>query len=845
MIQHLLEGLQPKVAKWREEEYPGIEKETRAILTHIKSAAFLHEPQVEAFETYVYLKEVANNPTTPALVNYVYSDRKSLLLALGLSPEELIDLLSDPEKAETKVDELIRRQYGELDYSNAIYALAMGTGKTILMGTMVLYEFVLSYYHPEDPRFGKNALIFAPDTTIVESLKEIKTFDYSLVLPREYHFVALNIKYHYLETPETPLNPIGHYNLIVSNSQKIILKVRHNQSAQKALFDLEAVQRARAIENNRLQAIRELEGLVIFVDEAHHSFGTTLEGSLKRTREMINHLHREGKTPLVSVANLTGTPYINNRMLPEVVYFFGLKQGIDRGILKQVRFIEYNNVQETGFIEDVIDKFWNEYGEERLEDRLPKMALYAPSIDVLRTDVRPVVERVLIRKGITPEKILEYHTEAEAAKDEFTTLDTPQSGKQFVLLVGKGTEGWNCRSLAACALYRRPTSAIFVLQSATRCLRSIGDNSVPATVFLSRENAQILDRELKANFSTSMEELRNQEQSTVEHLLVVEKTKRLKIRKVTRRIVSVTQQEAESIRVDWTAFDAVKYKPFVVEKRLYRGQQASGRLSQGKIESVDLKADFTFYEIVSIINSCTHLPCLQIAAFLERNSESREALVRQVNEAPAVLGFVIETLLSNVYRYEEEQVVQDEEIELTKRYPFRINVDKSRNSLVVYKKDFSSESRLGFHINPYNFDSGDELDLFRALSGSLSEDESISDIYFTGGVTDASHNDFYFEYFSPESKRLCKYFPDFLIETNRGRFLVVEVKTSRERSDYEANKREYDGQPGTLRSEVFAKEIGFGEFQEHNRNFEYRIIFDAGLQAIQTEVVKQINEFAA
>ena len=77
---------------------------------------------------------------------------------------------------------------------------------------------------------------------------------------------------------------------------------------------------------------------MVFVDEAHHSFGTTLEGSLKKTKETINYIHKEGKTPLVAVVNLTGTPYINNEMIADVVYHFGLKEGIEKGILKQVRF---------------------------------------------------------------------------------------------------------------------------------------------------------------------------------------------------------------------------------------------------------------------------------------------------------------------------------------------------------------------------------------------------------------------------------------------------------------------------------------------------------------------------
>ena len=66
---------------------------------------------------------------------------------------------------------------------------------------------------------------------------------------------------------------------------------------------------------------------------------------------------------------------------------------------------------------------------------------------------------------------------------------------------------------------------------------------------------------------------------------------------------------------------------------------------------------------------------------------------------------LIKQILTNAYKYEEKVEVIEEELELTKLYPFKINVDKGRNALVVYKEKLEQtegKSRLGFHINPYN-----------------------------------------------------------------------------------------------------------------------------------------------
>jgi len=834
-----LQHIQQKVAAWRDDGYKGVKRETLNILTHIKRVGFLHKPQVEALETYIYLKEIVGNKSSLEVFKSFFSSERDMLLGLGIPKDEAFDLLDDKKK----IEELMADRFGVSDYPNQVYALTMGAGKTILMAVMATYDFVLSFYHPDDKRFAKNALVFAPDTTIIESLKEIKTFDYTRVVPKEYQNILLNVKYHYLESPETPLSPIGNYNIIVSNSQKIILKTRRAENnATKRLFGDWSELEKREIENRRLAALRGLSNLIVFVDEAHHSYGKTLGGTLKKTRQTINYLH--GNTPLVGVANFTGTPYVGNKMIADVVYHFGLKQGIEKGILKQVRFFEYSQVKSGKFIQDVVDKFWDEYGEKRVESRLPKIAFYSANIDDLQKELRPKLEKVLAGRGIALDKVLEYHTEAEENKEEFLDCDTIESRKQFILLVGKGTEGWNCRSLVACALYRKPKSAIFVLQSSTRCLRSIGDNSTLGSIFLSEENYRILDKELKNNFATTIEELSAQETKTFEHTLKIEKKKKLKVTKLLKEILAIQNQDLDKIRIDISKFKPEEYKSLVGEGGIFLSEGQAGYRRAQATRELKENGNLTFYEIVELINRYTHLPCLDIEKVLEKNSLSRKELTKKVNENIALLPFIISGILANAYQYQEKTETIEEEIELAKMYPFKISVEQGKNILVVSREQMEKahgKSRIGFHINPYNFDSTDEKDLFKYLRDVLDKDEAIVDVYFTGGATDPTHNDFYFEYYSPENKRIARYFPDFLVETTKGRFLVVEVKSNREKEGYEKNKQEYKGKVANLFNEVFAKEIGFKEFQQANKNFEYRIIFDASLQKRQQELYEKIR----
>ena len=842
-----LQNIQKQVAKWRADGYKGVQKETENILAHIRRVAFLHEPQIEALETYIFLKEVIGNKPSVEVFKQSFQNELEFIRALGISDKEAFELAYDKKKDE-KIQAILDEKFGTSDYANQVYALTMGSGKTILMAVMMLYDFVLSYYHKDDERFAKNALVFAPDTTIIESLKEIKTFDYSRVLPKMYEDILLNIKYHYLESTDTALAPNGNYNVIVSNSQKIILKTRSddNKNGKARLFGDKNELGKREVENMRLQAIRQLGSLQIFVDEAHHSYGKTLEGDLKKTRQTIDYLHKY--TPLVSVVNLTGTPYVNNKMISDVVYHFGLKQGIEKGILKKVNILDYGVVRSQKFIEEVVDVFATEYGTKRLEGRLPKIAFYASSINDLRTDLKPKLERVLAERGISPDTILEYHTEAEDNKEDFKMLDTTESKKQFILLVGKGTEGWNCRSLVSVALYKKPKSTILVLQSTTRCLRSIGDNSTRASVFLSKETATILDKELKNNFASSISELNAQDQKMVEHTLEVERRKTIRVKKVLKEILAVQEADAENIKIEWKKWKPEQYQSIVSEGGIFLGDDGEAVYKEARaVRKLEDKSDFTFYEIAEIINRYTHLSCIVIDSIISGSGKKRADFVKMANENFALVPFVIQEILKSAYKYEEKTETVEEELELTKLFPFKINVQQGRNALVVYKEgeaELGKKGRLGFHINPYAFDSGDEKDLFRYLRDVLDKNETIKDVYFTGArvCADPSRTDFYFEYWSPEQKRVGRYFPDFLIETSKDRFIVIEAKGGNEEADYVASKKSYNGKLETLTNEVLAKEIGFNDFKSINKNFEYHIIFNASLQREQVRLYEELKK---
>ncbi len=165
MDNYFLKQIAEQVDKWRKNGYQGVERETLNILNHIKRVGFLYAPQIEALETYIYIKEILGNKSSLEIFKSSFNDDKELLLGLSISKDEAFDLIGNKEK----IDVLLKEKFGSLDYANQVYALAMGAGKTILMAVMMVYDFTLSFYHPDDKRFAKNALYSLPTKLLLRA----------------------------------------------------------------------------------------------------------------------------------------------------------------------------------------------------------------------------------------------------------------------------------------------------------------------------------------------------------------------------------------------------------------------------------------------------------------------------------------------------------------------------------------------------------------------------------------------------------------------------------------------------------------------------------------------------
>lgn len=768
--------------------------------------AYLRQPQFEAFEMYVFIKEFMNNSHMYQMFDEWskrenrFSDASYYTIHKG-GQGMLLDLGAEQNTAIFKQ----MKQYKE-DYPNYIYALTMGLGKTILMATCIFYEFLLAKKYPKDNRFCHNALVFAPDKTVLESLREIMTFDKTKVVPPEYARVLdANIKFHFLEESGITLHTIddSDFNIVISNNQKIIVKKKRKaDKPTDVLFgtgsllsdvygaddtDEDVWDDASLMDNQRFKKLCRLPQLGVYVDEAHHLFGSNLEkelrtGAANKTtlRNTINML--AASTSIVACYNYTGTPYVNKQVLPEVVYAYGLNESISKGFLKDADPIGFDNVKSDEFLHISIKMFWERYGGQTYEGLPPKLAIFAAGVKEATDIVRPAVEKILSELGIPLSTILVNTGDTTVTKDEdirnFNNLDvvgTEGSKKQFVILVEKGREGWNCRSLLGIALFRSPKSKVFVLQATMRCLRKLTDEQLKATIFLSKENYDTLDDELRKNYNMEISDL-GKSSSTRKNkykVRVLPPPRSIRMKRLWHEYSLIEKAYSAPIDFSITSLDESKY-----ESKMY--EKGSLRIGQHEKETnIDLIKDqqqYSEFSLTGEISQYMNVSCITIAKILHEAVDGTATIIEAINRHNEILDdVIIPTIFHALYEVKSIQKSEDIDMVLLREpkdagyYEFSASdelvITKGRNNFTP------AEIAKSFHADTYCFDSKPERECFLQYITS----NKVKEIYFTGMFT-SNQGDLAVQYFDPESKRVRKYYPDFLALMDDGSYQLIEVK---------------------------------------------------------------------
>ncbi len=806
--------LKEKVNTWRKNNYPSSFSTIEEILSYnfiessdeISTLRYLRKPQIEALETYWYLRLIEKTPKVFELYNKLFKDTVERFKALGIelsseiwkqialsgkSADWLLDKIKTDNQFVKKNKLEAVRETLDLQYPSYILALAMGAGKTVLIGSIIASEFAMALEHGND--FVKNALVFAPGKTILGALKELSDVPYSKILPpRLYKQFITAVKFTYTQDgqKDIPIIERSSYNIVVTNTEKIRIQKSTGRAKNVSFFNLkdkEKLEQKEEEANARLKKISSLPNLAIFSDEAHHTYGQNLDTELKKVRRTVDYL--ANNTSVKVVVNTTGTPYYQKQILKDVVYWYGLSQGIADGYLKNIHdsVFAYNTVTDKDFLNIIIDDFFSEYNDVKLPDgSISKLAIYFPqTADLL--EARPIVQKKLMDLGLDPSIVIEVTNKSdEKTKDFFNNrIKDVHNPYRVYLLVNMGTEGWNVPSLFATALARKlKSSNNFVLQSASRCLRQVPGNTKNARIYLSKDNYKVLDTQLQETFRESLELLLNQRTDLIEDKIILRTldVPQILIKKKIPKVIRKETSSKELLLTKPTVKDVSIHKTTYSVKSKSLAKEV---LSESYSEDISLQSD-----IVDIFQAANDLSSIYRLDDSELYSKLKELYPK--GDIPySHVSPLKEQIEKQISFY--ETIFEDVEVALALVKPEGFN-KSFENGKVIYTaeimyhkskaeylleydelKEFNSRD-LSFHYSPYNMDSKPEKNFISKLLDSLNEDpDNIKGIYFTGALTDANKTDFLFEY-KDEKGKWHTYTPDFVIIKKNKKVLIVEIK---------------------------------------------------------------------
>lgn len=219
--------------------------------------------------------------------------------------------------------------------------------------------------------------------------------------------------------------------------------------------------------------------------------------------------------------------------------------------------------------------------------------------------------------------------------------------------------------------------------------------------------------------------------------------------------------------------DEAKYEAKMYEKGSLRVGLSE---KETNIDALKDQQKFSEFSLSAEISRYMNVPCLTIAKILHEAMDGTAAVVEAVNRHNEILDdVIIPTIFHALYEVKSEQHSADVDMVLLREpkdagyYEFSASdelvITKSRNNFTP------TEIAKSFHADTYCFDSKPERECFLQYITS----NKVKEIYFTGMFT-SNQGDLAVQYFDPESKRVRKYYPDFLALMDDGSYQLIEVK---------------------------------------------------------------------
>lgn len=505
-----------------------------------------NETDVDAEEINAEARDVmTKNPAALAL--YQYSRQKDRN-GKQIAPE--LEQFIRHHAREIDYEKVLKDIFYQVTYSDYLFSLPMGAGKTYLMAAFIYIDLYFAQNEPHNPIWAHNFLILAPSglkSSIVPSLRSIQNFDVTWLFPAATAMQLKRlVKFEILDEQKSARksNVIRNPNafkinqhweggtmmglVAITNAEKVILDRWEEKDKDPNCFS-DDERRQLEVANELRNMIGIIPSLSIFIDEVHHAS----DGEIK-LRQVVTEWATLGCN-FCNVLGFTGTPYlekaekvtlggsfnIKNTNITNVVYFYPLMEGIDNFLKRpEVKFTDHDMLT---IVRSGVHEFLDKYKDTTYADgTCAKLAVYCGQIPTLEEEIYPLVSEIVTEYGLNPaEVILKRHkgsnsskagarkyAEPEGSEAVFAMLDSPTSKIRIVLLVQIGKEGWDCKSLTGVVLpHEGACPKNMVLQTSCRCLRQVvrGEQE-KALVWMNRWNADKLNKELKQQQNITLQE---------------------------------------------------------------------------------------------------------------------------------------------------------------------------------------------------------------------------------------------------------------------------------------------------------------------------------------------------
>ena len=560
------------------------------LVDYIRRRGMMRDAQIDAIKTYLYLKiacqskplwelfaegkfnvtdvdaeeinaeardTMMQNPAALAL--YQYSRQKDRN-GKQIAPE--LELFIRHHAREVDYRQVLKDIFYGVTYSDYLFSLPMGAGKTYLMAAFIYIDLYFAQNEPMNPIWAHNFLILAPSglkSSIIPSLRSIQNFDVTWLFP-EATAASLKrlVKFEVLDEQKSgkKSNVIKNPNarkisqhldggammglVAITNAEKVILdRLEENDKAPNLLSDDE--RRQLLVANELRTVIGKMPSLSIFIDEVHHASDSEI-----KLRQVVTGWATESNS-FCNVLGFSGTPYlekaekvtlggsfdIKNTNITNVVYYYPLIEGIDNFLkCPEVKFTDHDT---TTIVSSGVHEFLDKYADKKYADgTVAKLAIYCGQIPTLEEEIYPLVSEIVSGYGLNPaETILKRHkgcssskggakkyAEPEGSEAAFAMLDSPASKVRIVLLVQIGKEGWDCKSLTGVILpHEGACPKNMVLQTSCRCLRQVirGEQET-ALIWMNKWNVDKLNKELKQQQNITLQEFSKKPEAKTVHI---------------------------------------------------------------------------------------------------------------------------------------------------------------------------------------------------------------------------------------------------------------------------------------------------------------------------------------